>query len=224
MKESNKLQLFISHLKATGRIKNQEEFGNMLGYNNKSSLSRVLSNPTEPFLNKLNSVFPEYKNFEAPNFDLKPKNYPAYIEVKVVEIKARAGYADSYYSEEYLKDMPTVLIESDREYKGRYLAFEVENDSMEPEYYECDTVICREIKRDLWQYKLHFKDYDFVIAHGTKGIFFKEITDHNVETGEITCHSLNPDYMDFTLNLKEVTALYNVVEVRQSGKRKRHRR
>ncbi|SIQ69964.1 Peptidase S24-like [Chryseobacterium sp. RU37D] len=133
-------------------------------------------------------------------------------------------FAYSYYSEEYLKDMPTVLVEADKEHKGNYLAFEVDGDSMEPEYFAGDIVICREVKRDLWQYKLHYKEWDFVIAHGTKGIMLKEITDHNVETGEITCHSLNADHADFILNLGEITYLFNVVEHRRSGKAKRRSR
>ncbi|AZA82214.1 hypothetical protein C1637_09710 [Chryseobacterium lactis] len=159
--------------------------------------------------------------------DVIPKIYPTHLEVRVVTNKARGGYTDSYYADEYLKDLPVVLVEADKEYKGKYLAFEVDGDSMEPEYYPGDIVICREVKRDLWQYKLHFKEYDFVIAHGTKGIMLKEIVDHNIETGEITCHSLNNGdgrNSDFILNLKEVSFLYNIVEHRRSGKAKRRHR
>ena len=159
------------------------------------------------------------------NTELHQKVYESSIVVKLVTTKARAGFAGAYYADEYLADMPTLLIEADKEYKGKYLAFEVDGDSMEPEYTKGDIVICREIKRDLWQYKLHYKDWDFVIAHGTKGIMLKEIVDHNVETGEITCHSLNQEgHPDFVLNLREVAYLYNVVEVRRSGKSKRQHR
>lgn len=156
--------------------------------------------------------------------ELKEKKYSSTVAVKVVTTKARAGFTDSYYSDEYLEDLPTVLIESDKEYKGKYLAFEVDGDSMEPDYNVGDIVICREVQRSLWQYKLHYKDYDFVIAHGTQGIMLKEIRDHNPETGEIVCHSLNENNKDFTLNLKEVAFLYNVVEHRISGKSKRRNR
>lgn len=159
--------------------------------------------------------------------DVKQKHYTNNLEVKIVTTKARAGYADSYYSEEFLNDLPTVLIEADREYKGKYLAFEVDGDSMEDDYHTGDIVICREVQRSLWQYKLHYKDYDFVIAHGTNGITLKEIIDHNPETGDITCHSLNNEdgrHPDFVWNLKEVAFLYNVVEHRISGKSKRRNR
>lgn len=169
------------------------------------------------------NMFLDEKNNELKN-DLKLKTYPSAIEVKLVTTKARAGYSDSYYSEEYLKDLPSVLVEADKEYKGNYLAFEVDGDSMEPEYYAGDIVICREVKRDLWQYKLHYKEWDFVIAHGTQGIMLKEITDHNTDTGEIICHSLNESHKDFKLNLREVSFLYNVVEHRRSGKAKRRNR
>jgi phage repressor protein C with HTH and peptisase S24 domain len=158
-------------------------------------------------------------------YELKEKEYTSHLEVKLVTTKARAGFSESYYAEEYLEDMPTLLIEADKEYRGKYLAFEVDGDSMEPEYHPGDVVICREIKRDLWRYKLHYDTWDFVIAHGTKGIMLKQIMDHNVETGDIVCHSINSDmHPDFTINLREVAFLYNVVEHRISGKSKRRYR
>ena len=107
--------------------------------------------------------------------ELTLKQYSSHVPVRLVTTKARAGYSDAYYADEYLNDMPTILIETDKDYKGKYLAFEVDGDSMEPEYNKGDIVICREIPRSNWQYKLHFEQWDFVIAHGTKGIMLKEI-------------------------------------------------
>ena len=52
----------------------------------------------------------------------------------------------------------------------------------------------------------------------------KEIIKHDAEKGIIYCHSINPKYEDFKINLKEVRFLYNVVEVRQKGRSKRSNR
>lgn len=199
----------------------------------KGTLSEVLKGnrkASENFLKKFsnfyNIAYKDLIDLEKTDVrnELTKKEYKGQTSVRVVSSKAQASWSDSYYSEEYLKDMPEVLIESDESYKGNYLAFEVDGESMEPEYYKEDIVICREVQRHLWNYKLHYKDWDFVIAHGTQGIMLKEITSHNVETGEIVCHSLHPNHDDFSLNLREVAFLYNVVEVRQKGRSKRKNR
>ncbi|WP_347216646.1 helix-turn-helix domain-containing protein [Chryseobacterium sp.] len=208
----------------------QQQFADLVGVS-KNTISNyegggVIPKSKIPILQNVLSGIPNIGNIVMKN-EVKPKIYPTHLEVRLVTNKARGGYTDSYYADEYLNDLPVVLVEADKEYKGKYLAFEVDGDSMEPEYYSGDIVICREVKRDLWQYKLHYKDYDFVIAHGTKGIMLKEITDHSTETGEITCHSLNNEdgkHNDFVINLKEVSFLYNIVEHRRSGKNKRRHR
>ena len=45
-----------------------------------------------------------------------PKYYTSHTPVRVATTTARAGYSDSYYADEYLKDMPIIMIESDAEY------------------------------------------------------------------------------------------------------------
>ena len=185
-----------------------------------NTLKTIISYIKQNYIEKEDSI----KHQEIPQGELKPKEYSTSIKVKLVSNKAKAGWSEGYYNEEYLEELPFVMIDADENYKGKYLAFEVEGDSMEPDYLEGDIVICQEIQRHLWGSKLHFRDWDFVIAHSTNGIMLKEITAHNVETGDITCHSLNPKYEDFVLNLHQVAHLYNVVEVRQKGRNKRWNR
>ena len=242
-----RLKYFISYLKSNNHIKTQKELGFKLGFETESGFSQVVNGKvpfSESLYSKLESLYP-FLNIEwlktgkgnmlagvplvrdlsaIPQGELKPKEYSTSIKVRLVSNKAKAGWSEGYYNEEYLEELPFVMIDADENYKGRYLAFEVEGDSMEPDYLEGDIVICREIQRHLWGSKLHFRDWDFVIAHSTNGIMLKEITAHNVETGDITCHSLNPKYEDFVLNLHQVAHLYNVVEVRQKGRNKRWNR
>lgn len=185
-----------------------------------NTLKTIISYIKQNYIDKEDPI----KQGNIPQGELKPKEYSTSIKVRIVSNKAKAGWSEGYYNEEYLEELPFVMIDADENYKGKYLAFEVEGDSMEPDYLEGDIVICREIQRHLWGSKLHYKDWDFVVAHSTNGIMLKEITAHNVETGDITCHSLNPKYEDFVLNLHQVAHLYNVVEVRQKGKNKRWNR
>lgn len=60
--------------------------------------------------------------------------------------------------------------------------------------------------------KLHYNDWYFVVVHKTEGISIKQIIDQD-EQGNIRCHSLNPLFNDYTLNLDDVSELYNVVKV-----------
>ncbi|MRN00192.1 S24 family peptidase [Riemerella anatipestifer] len=184
--------------------------------------------PLETTLQTIKSyITNKYENTKSENLqqgELKPKTYKGSIQVRLVTNTAKAGWVEGFYADEYLKDMPIVVIEAEENYKGNYMAFEIEGDSMEPDYVEGDTLICREVQRHLWQSKLHYKDWDFVIAHAKEGIFLKEIIDHDVEKGIITCRSLNPKYKDRCFDLREVAYLYNVVEVRQKGKNKRWNR
>ncbi|MDR0660758.1 MAG: hypothetical protein LBG19_08150 [Prevotellaceae bacterium] len=80
-------------------------------------------------------------------------------------------------------------------------------------YQEGDKLLCRDIKRDLWTSKLRVNDWDFVIVHREEGILIKRIVEHDLENGKITCHSLNPMYEDFTLQLNDVAKLYNVIKI-----------
>ena len=74
-------------------------------------------------------------------------------------------------------------------------------------------IMAREVRQEYWHSKLHYKNWYFIIVHRTEGILVKQIIDHDVENGIITCHSLNPLYENFTINLSDVAALYNVVSL-----------
>ena len=139
------------------------------------------------------------------------------LRVPMVDQYAYAGYAAGWKDEEYIEDLPKVSITVDKKEKGVYRAFEIVGDSMENYTSEemarisipdRATLICKELPLILWKNKfnsIRLGVYTIVLK---EGIVTKEIIDHDQETGNITCHSYNPKYPDFIINLDDIQALY----------------
>lgn len=149
--------------------------------------------------------------------DAREKAVEEFVYVPMVPIRAKAGYLIGFGDKEYIETLPTVPVITDRAFHGKYRCFEVEGDSMDDGTRDAlcdrDVVMAREVKKELWQYKLHIHDWEFVIVH-KEGILIKRIVEHDVEDGVIVCHSLNPLFgPDFTLSLADVYELYNVIKI-----------
>lgn len=140
-----------------------------------------------------------------------------YMDVPIVAAYAYAGYLRGFGDPDYVDSLPTMPVLIDRNYKGHYMIFEVKGDSMfngsSASLMSGDMIMAREVRQEYWHSKLHYKNWYFIIVHRTEGILVKQIIDHDVENGIITCHSLNPLYENFTINLSDVAALYNVVSL-----------
>lgn len=140
-----------------------------------------------------------------------------FMNVPLLHIRAQCGYLSGYGDSEYINSLPTMPVIVDKTYHGKYMLFEAEGDSMDDNTRNAlcdgDIVLGREIQRHLWEYKLHINDWYFIIIHRTKGISIKKITDHNIETGVITCHPLNDLYKDYQVSLNDVAELYNLIKI-----------
>lgn len=147
----------------------------------------------------------------------RPVDTIGFMNVPIIHITAKCGYLAGYGDQEYLDSLPTMPVIVDKTYHGSYKVFEAEGDSMDDgsrhSICDGDKVLVREVKRELWQYKLHFKDWLFVIATKEENIVIKQIIDHNVENGLIKLHSLNPIFKDYTIHMDEVAELYNVIKI-----------
>lgn len=138
------------------------------------------------------------------------------VAIRVVEAKAQAGYLRGYADPEYMDTLPQIYVSREFERGGNYVAFTVNGDSMDDgtkrSLCQGDVVVGKELQKHYWSSKLHFNRVLFIIVH-RDGVLFKQITAHDVATGEITCHSFNPHYEDFTLNLKEVSQLFYIKKI-----------
>lgn len=172
------------------------------------------ANINKSALDKNCNILQNQKRIESNVTFLENTNF---IMVSVVGQYAAAGYLKGFADEEYIDELPKVPFFIDHEVKGKYMGFEVRGDSMDNNstnsIVEGDTLICRQIKPELWYNKLHIQKWYFVIVHREEGIIVKQIIDHNPETGDITIHSLNSFYPDRVLNLRDVAQLFNVVQI-----------
>ena len=139
------------------------------------------------------------------------------MQVPLVTPYAYAGYLKGYGDAVFMDSLPRIPFIVEKEHKGSYIAIEVAGESMDngtrAGYIAGDILLCREVPQQHWRDKLHIKKWDFVIATKTDGVLVKQISKHNAATGDITLHSLNPEYEDIQVNLNDVAKIFNVVQV-----------
>ena len=213
---------------------NKNSFSKAIGISNNVTITRIINEhrtPSRATCEKIVSAFPAY-NLEwlltgegnmltdAPSqtyhSNARPVDDLSYMNMPVIHIKAQCGYLAGYGDTEYIDTLPTMPVIVDKTYHGKYRIFEAEGDSMDDNsrlaICDGDKVLAREVRRDLWLPKLHINDWYFVIIHRTKGISIKQITAQD-DKGNITCHSLNELFNDYTVNLDDVVEIYNVIKV-----------
>lgn len=225
--ELERIKAVIKWLIGQGYADNQEGVGKLLGYANKSSFSQLL-NAKKPlpsnFIERLESVNPKINlDWIRTGKGNMLKNEAQvligadFINVPLVPVSAQAGYPNGYSDQDYIESLPTIPVIVDKNYHGKYRVFEVNGDSMDDgsrnAIYDKDKILCREVKRELWYNKLHIRDWFFVIVHRYDGVIVKQIVEHTVEDGNIVCHSLNPLFENFVINLNDVMELYNVIKI-----------
>jgi transcriptional regulator with XRE-family HTH domain len=145
------------------------------------------------------------------------------MQVPIIKAKAYAGYLVGFSDPEYFDDLETIPLPVEGIHRGSYLAFEVSGRSMV--CYDTDELadssirpgwiaIGRDIPKDKWRYKLHTHTTDtWILVHRSKGILIKQISNHQVDEGIITIHSLNPEYHDEELFLEDIEQIFSVVQI-----------
>ena len=198
------------------------------------SKSEILNKVLEPGAVYHKSVKSEQvkisDNFENKNGNqfIELPNGQYYMLMPLAEFKIQAGFLNNYQDTEFLMDLSQHGILVDKPVQGRYVAFRVNGDSMDDGSSSAITrnsiVSTRELQRHLWKGKLRYRDFPYWVIYTTqsKMPLLKEIIEHNVEEGYITCHSLNdsPEFEDFTLHMNDIQALFYVIDVNRTVSKK----
>lgn len=146
------------------------------------------------------------------------------LTVPLLPYKAHATYISEFQDAEYIDDLTKVSFMVDKVPRGKYIAFEIQNDSMNDATLEYgpsreailngDVVLGRELGKQHWTSKLNTNGYPYWIIIHKDTIVCKQIINHDVTNGIITCHSLNnsPEFQDFNLNLDDCYQLFNIIK------------
>lgn len=231
MNKKEVINEMYKYLVGVGKIQTQQDLADAISAN-KSTISSAMNgverNLTYSLLNRINYAFgsifnEEWIKGESESMITSFKGNATFVtdfnfmNIPLVHIHARAGYSSGYGDEEYIETLPTFPVIVDKSYKGKYRVFEVDGDSMDDgsrnAIYDGDKILCREVKREYWKTRLHYKDWFFVIVMRDDGILTKQIIDHDIENHKIVCHSLNPMFEDFEVDLADVAELYNVIKI-----------
>jgi len=168
-----------------------------------------------------------FENKNGNNFIQLP-NGQYYMTVPLAEFKVQAGFLDHYQDADYLMDLQQHGMVVEKPVQGRYVAFRVSGDSMDDGSINAiprnSIVSTRELQRQHWSSKLRYRDFPYWIIYTrqSKLPLLKEIIDHDVATGFVTCHSLNdsPEFHDFQIHIDEIQALFYVIDVTKSVSKK----
>lgn len=139
------------------------------------------------------------------------------MEVPILPIEALGSPEDEFATLITDYERKTAFFEVEEVHQGAYTAFRINGDSMDDgsrqSFERGDVVLVRELARDKWLPRLHFKRWPFWVVVFGNNVRIKQIIDQD-ELGNITLHSLNPspEYCDFTLHLDEIQRLFNVIK------------
>ena len=154
---------------------------------------------------------------KSGNKIMKREDGKLLMQVPLLPVRALGSPADEFAALINDEDVEKMLFIVDTVHHGRYVAFKVEGDSMDDgtrdSFESGDIVLVRELARDKWLPRLHFRDWPYWVIVFGNNVRIKQIIEQD-DAGNITLHSLNPspEYTDFKLNLDEIFRLFNVIQ------------
>lgn len=193
----------------------QSDFGIEIG-RSKNTIINWERGETSPTQKDMNIIVQKFGHFIKENKQEVTILDRTTTSVKVVDVKAQAGYLTGYKDPEYMDSLPFITVNEQFDRGGYYMAFTVNGDSMDDgtskSLLHGDVILGKELQKHHWNNKIHFNQYPFVIV-SIDGIVFKDIIEHDTDRGIITLHSRNPLYEDYKLRLKDIYQIFYIVQL-----------
>ena len=125
--------------------------------------------------------------------------------IELVSEKARAGYTNGFADPEYIRILPTFQLPFLSKEK-KYRTFQINGDSMLP------------ITDGSWVTGEFIQNWNFIrdkqayiVLTLNEGIIFKVVENRIAEDGQLRLHSLNPNYLPFSIHINEIREIWKFV-------------
>lgn len=144
------------------------------------------------------------------NEEVKAVPFDNYMMVEYVDLSTAAGQLSGFgVNVDDLPDYKKKLIPKEFD-KGNYLVVQVYGDSMDDgtsiSIPDGTDILVKEYILNKGE-KLPIRNNLFVIV-STEGTVFKQVIEHNLEEGYILCHSYNPKYKDYKIDLSDILQIF----------------
>lgn len=202
----------VKSLESKGLVKSKSQLAERLG-THKQSLNEILNgkrNVTVELATKICEHF--YANPAYLLMGHSPLFVNPEAEIKrnitYVPVKALAGYGEQLDNPVFEDELEKFSIPGNHFSDNDYRCFEVEGQSMEPNYYNGDNVICSAIAPVYFSQAL--REHAAYIVVTKQSIFLKRLINKIKSDNIITLVSDNPIYEPFDLAIKDVSEIWKV--------------
>lgn len=205
--------LAIKSLEINGLVKSQSSIAESLGIH-RQSLNEMMKEKRGVTLNLLQKFSEVY--FINPSFLLlghtpmfyNPEESKNKNNISYVPLKVQAGYAEQIENPVFEEELEKFTIPGQAFKEGEYRCFEVEGDSMHPNYQKGDNVICSHLPNTYFAQALKEKQAYVIITKNA--LLLKRIINNVKESKSIILISDNEFFEPKTISIFDVVEIWKV--------------
>ncbi len=203
------------HLKSTGAIRSSAAFAETIE-THRQTLNDILKGrrevKTEMIQNAIEKFYinPYYlfsgkgEMFVNPNVELEEE----LNNIKLVPIKAQAGYSDHILDPVFNADLPTFRLPISKFSTGEFVSFEVEGESMYPTLEDGDLLICTKLLPIYYAHTV--KDGQIYVIVTKEEVLVKRVVNKIHTNGLLVLESDNPEFKTKNMRMEKVQEIWKI--------------
>lgn len=202
-----------NYLIEKGIARNSSAIARDLGIH-RQFLNRVVkgdSDATVAMLQKMTELYyinPSYLMLNDGEMTYNPHKTKAHDNITFLPVKAYAGYSEQCQEPVYVEGLEKFSLPIHTFDDGEYRCFEIDGESMEPNFYSKEYVVCSSMYI-VYLDRLIKNDQVYVVVTESD-VLLKRLTNLIAKEGIVKLSSDNPSYTDIILKAEEIKEIWRV--------------